>query len=358
MSQIHVTSHDAGRGHSRGVCPEEVVQISPEFSFLPNPAETLHTQNFTMSSPLVKFISQGAIVKELLVGPEARNIVLGFNDVAEYRSNPAHFGATIGRVANRLKNAKLDELNGTVYHLAANDPPNSLHGGYKGWGLRDWTGPTIENRGNDRETVVYKYRSVHMEEGFPGTVDVSVAYTAYEEPTEEAGVKKTVLEMEYEAKLFGDEVDETAVNMTNHRCGPSLLPFWGMLADMTRPQLLQPRRQRNHHRHSRHPHNRQPPPRRLHGHPNLHGHHALPRHRCQYPLHPWLCRARRRRLFHTEHRPFLRRKRHASVTSADLRALLPPHDEVAPRCAHDRPCVPVLHRQASGCRCPPGRIPG
>lgn len=176
-----------------------------------------------MSSSPAKFISQGAIVKELLVGPGAQNIVLGFNDVSEYRSNPAHFGATIGRVANRLKDAKLDSLNGSVYHLAANDPPNSLHGGYKGWGLMDWAGPTIENRGNDRETVVYKYRSVHMEEGFPGTVDVSVAYTAYEEPTEEEGVVKTVLEIEYEAKLFGDEVGETAINMTNHRCGPSCL---------------------------------------------------------------------------------------------------------------------------------------
>lgn len=169
------------------------------------------------SSPLVKFISQGAIIQELLVGPSARNIVLGFNDASEYRENPAHFGETIGRVANRLKDAKLDSLNGAVYHLAANDPPNSLHGGYKGWGLVDWTGPNVEKRGNDRETAVYKYRSVHMEEGFPGTVDVSVAYTAYEEATEEEGVKKTVIEMEYKASLVGDEVDETAINMTNHR---------------------------------------------------------------------------------------------------------------------------------------------
>lgn len=174
------------------------------------------------SSTFVKFIPQGAIIQEFLVGPESRNIVLGFNTAAEYRSNPAHFGATIGRVANRLKNAKLDCLNGTVYPLAVNDPPNSLHGGIKGWGAVDWTGPTIENRVSGRETVVYKYHSVHMEEGFPGTVDVSVAYTAYEEPTGEEGVTKTVLEMEYEANLVGEDVQETAVNMTNHRYNSSL----------------------------------------------------------------------------------------------------------------------------------------
>ncbi|KAL0639176.1 hypothetical protein Q9L58_001862 [Maublancomyces gigas] len=169
-----------------------------------------------MSSTSVKFIPQGAIIQEFLVGPDSRNIVLSFNTAAEYRSNPAHFGATIGRVANRLKNAKLDCLNGTVYPLAVNDPPNSLHGGIKGWGAVDWTGPTVENRVSGRETVVYKYRSVHMEEGFPGTVDVSVAYTAYEEATEEAGVTKTVLEMEYEANLVGEDVEETAINITNH----------------------------------------------------------------------------------------------------------------------------------------------
>lgn len=174
-------------------------------------------QNLAMSSTSVKFIPQGAIVQKLLVGSGARNIVLNFNTAAEYRTNPAHFGATIGRVANRLKDAKLNSLNGTSYTLAANDAPNSLHGGYKGWGVMDWAGPTIENRVKDRETIVYKYRSVHMEEGFPGTVDVSVAYTVYEEATEEDGVKKTVLEMEYEAKLVGDEVEETAINITNHR---------------------------------------------------------------------------------------------------------------------------------------------
>ncbi|KAF3158439.1 hypothetical protein TWF751_001589 [Orbilia oligospora] len=50
----------------------------------------------TVSSGPFKFISQGAIVQEWLVG--GKNIVLGFQDPAEYaKSNPAYFGATIGR---------------------------------------------------------------------------------------------------------------------------------------------------------------------------------------------------------------------------------------------------------------------
>ncbi|RPB16468.1 aldose 1-epimerase [Morchella conica CCBAS932] len=173
-------------------------------------------QKLTMSPPSVKFINRGAILQEFIVGPENRNIVLGFNTAAEYHNNPAHFGATIGRVANRLKNAELSSLNGTVWPLTANDGPNTLHGGPVGWGLKDWTGPGLASKGVDRETVVYKYLSPHMDENFPGTVEVEVAYTAYEEPSEEEGVRVTVLEMDYEAKLVGDEVEETAINMTNH----------------------------------------------------------------------------------------------------------------------------------------------
>lgn len=174
-----------------------------------------------MSSSPAKFISQGAIIQEFRIGSSGRNIVLGFNTASEYRNNPPHFGENIGRIANRLKDAKINNLNGRTYQLTPNDGPNSLHGGVKGWGVRDWAGPTTETRG-DKEAVVYKYTSQDMEEGFPGKVEVSVAYTHHEEPSGEEGVNKTVLEIEYEAKLVGDDVDETVINITNHRYVRSL----------------------------------------------------------------------------------------------------------------------------------------
>jgi len=43
-----------------------------------------------------------------------------------------------------------------------------------------------------------------------------VWYTAYEE-AREAGSPKFVLETEYEVELIGSEVDETVINITNHR---------------------------------------------------------------------------------------------------------------------------------------------
>jgi aldose 1-epimerase len=59
---------------------------------------------------------------------------------------------------------------------------------------------------------LFKYRCVDGEEGYPGTVEVRVWYTASKE-----GEAKTVLTAEYEVEFVGDECEETVVNITNHR---------------------------------------------------------------------------------------------------------------------------------------------
>ena len=159
------------------------------------------------------FLPQGAIIQEFRVG--GRNIVLGFDSADTYRNkNSAYFGETIGRVANRISGAKINNLNGKSYTLEANNGPNSLHGGVEGWGKKNFQGPTPVNR-NGREAVAFKYTSPDGDQGFPGTVEFQLWYTASVE--KEEGVDKTTLEIEYEAKLVGDEVDETVVNLTNHR---------------------------------------------------------------------------------------------------------------------------------------------
>lgn len=169
-----------------------------------------------------EFLPLGAIIQSFIVGKT--NIVQGFPTQALYAShNSAFFGETIGRVANRIKDGKIDSLNGNSYTLAQNDGTNALHGGKVGWGKKIWKGPlpvgVKEIPGvkglEGGESVKFTLRSENGEEGYPGTVDVSVVYTAGVEKSAE-GKKIHVLGIEYEATLVGDEVDETVINITNH----------------------------------------------------------------------------------------------------------------------------------------------
>ncbi|KAK7739697.1 hypothetical protein SLS53_005666 [Cytospora paraplurivora] len=169
----------------------------------------------------ISFLPLGAILQSLYVGDT--NIVQGFPTQDLYEShNSPHFGATIGRVANRISNASIDSLNGgRTYKLAANNGPNNLHGGPVGWGKRVWAGPTPVGVREEvapgfgkfkegGESVKFALRSEDGDEGFPGAVDVSVVYTAGKD---EKGA--TILGLEYQAELVGG-AEETVVNITNH----------------------------------------------------------------------------------------------------------------------------------------------
>lgn len=160
----------------------------------------------------VKFLPTGAIIQELNIA--GHNIVLGYPTVEPYAEAP-FFGETIGRVANRIGDAKIESLNGKSYELAANNGPNHLHGGLQGWGKKTFKGPELVNR-NGKEGVLFTYVSPDGEEGYPGTVELKVWYTSWEE-AQPSGSPKLVLETEYEVELTGTEVEETVVNVTNHR---------------------------------------------------------------------------------------------------------------------------------------------
>lgn len=159
------------------------------------------------------FLPQGGVIQEFRVG--GRNIVLGFPSAASYKSKSSpYFGENIGRYANRISGAKINSLNGKSYDLNANNGPNTLHGGVQGWGKKDFEGPIAVER-NGKDAIMFKYLSKDGEEGFPGTVEMRLWYTASVE--NDQGKDKTSLEIEYEAELVGDEVQETVVSLTNHR---------------------------------------------------------------------------------------------------------------------------------------------
>ncbi|KAL7619849.1 hypothetical protein AAE478_010394 [Parahypoxylon ruwenzoriense] len=171
----------------------------------------------------ISFLPLGAIIQSFRVG--GVNIVQGFptqDDYAEH--NSPHFGATIGRVANRISGAKISNINGgKSYSFVANNGPNTLHGGNFGWGKRIWKGPNpvgvrktvpgIEGELRGGETIEFVLTSEDGDEGFPGELVVKVFYTAGK--ITENGKEVTVLSQEYEAELIGG-AEETVINMTNH----------------------------------------------------------------------------------------------------------------------------------------------
>lgn len=127
------------------------------------------------------------------------SVIIGFDSLAPYLQQPPYFGALIGRYGNRIGDARFT-LDGTVYHLAANDGKNTLHGGIKGFDKVVWDASIPSDT---VPSLILKYLSKDGEEGFPGNLNVTVQYTL----TNDDGLK-----IEYNA-----ETDKaTPVNLTNH----------------------------------------------------------------------------------------------------------------------------------------------
>ena len=161
-----------------------------------------------MSSGGFTFLSQGAVIQTFPVS--GHNIVLGFPEPDLYcANNSAYFGETIGRVANRIKDAKLLFEDGREYSLPQNDGLNCLHGGRNGWGKQIFQGPRIVTR-RDREALEYTYTSADGDEGFPGTLECRVWYSSFVRTFE------SVLDIEYEVEFTGAECVETIASLTNH----------------------------------------------------------------------------------------------------------------------------------------------
>ena len=122
----------------------------------------------------VKVITYGAIVTEIDTPDrdgKVDDIVLGFDNLEGYLGTHPYFGATVGRVANRIAKGKFT-LNGQEYSLATNNGPNALHGGLKGFDKVVWKAKANET--SDGPSVTLSHRSADGEEGYPGNVDVSV----------------------------------------------------------------------------------------------------------------------------------------------------------------------------------------
>ncbi len=99
------------------------------------------------------------------------DIVLGFKALDGYLGDQPYFGAIIGRYANRIANGRFT-IDGIQHQLATNNRPHHLHGGVVGFDKRIWDVQPLAARNG----AVFTYTSADGEEGYPGTLTVSVSY--------------------------------------------------------------------------------------------------------------------------------------------------------------------------------------
>lgn len=126
---------------------------------------------------VLRLSTYGATVTELhLPDRDGRlaDVVLGFEHLDGYVQHGAFFGATVGRVANRIRAGSFT-LDGRVYPVAANDGADHLHGGRRGWNRAIWRAePEQREQG---PSVTLRHVSEDGDEGYPGRVSATVEYT-------------------------------------------------------------------------------------------------------------------------------------------------------------------------------------
>ena len=126
----------------------------------------------------LRALELGAIIVSLEIPDGNGNpvdVVLGHDIPADYLSHASYFGAVVGRYANRIAGARFT-LDGTKYHLVANERPNCLHGGKVGFDKTLW-----HVEASSSSSVTLAHRSPDGDQGFPGTLDARVKYTLSDE---------------------------------------------------------------------------------------------------------------------------------------------------------------------------------
>jgi aldose 1-epimerase len=143
----------------------------------------------------------GAKVVSLYVPDKDGNfvdVVTGFDKIDDYiHSNEQYFGATIGRVANRIAMGKFS-IDGSGYTVKTNFGQNHLNGGERGLHAVVWNG-----KQKNQNTLELTYESKDGEEGYPGTMNIKVVYTITEDNS-------------FEIEYYATTDKTTLCNLTHH----------------------------------------------------------------------------------------------------------------------------------------------
>jgi aldose 1-epimerase len=156
-------------------------------------------------------IALGASVQSVMVpdrNGKLADIALGYAKLDGYIEKPNYFGATVGRVANRIAKGRFT-LDGKTYQAPLSDGPNSLHGGTKGFDKVVWEVVSV-TRG-PTASVTLRYVSPDGDQGYPGKLTATAVYSLND---------KGELSVDY--KAITDR--PTVVNLSNHT-------YWTLAGD-------------------------------------------------------------------------------------------------------------------------------
>ncbi|XP_011297648.1 aldose 1-epimerase isoform X2 [Fopius arisanus] len=148
----------------------------------------------------VDILNYGATIRAIRTpdkNGKVEDVVLGFDNIEGYlKSDNPYFGATVGRVANRIGNGKFI-LDGVEVNVSKNKAPNTLHGGFKGWNAKIWESEIRNN------SLVMTLLSENGEEGFPGAAIATAIFKLHDDGTLSIVMKTCATKA-------------TPINLTNH----------------------------------------------------------------------------------------------------------------------------------------------
>jgi len=169
-------------------------------------ADGVQVDRYTLrnaNGAVARIITYGATVTELhLPDRDGRfdDVVLGFDNLAQYEAESPYFGCVVGRVAFRIARGKF-ELDGKSYQLTLNNGPHHLHGGVKGFSKVVWEAEPTESE--DAPAVKFTHLSPDGDQGYPGNLRIAAVYTLTE---------RNELKIDFTATTD----QPTPVNLTHH----------------------------------------------------------------------------------------------------------------------------------------------
>jgi aldose 1-epimerase len=182
---------------------DTTVNEKTSFGKLPDGREVDQYTLKNKSGATLKVINFGAVVTSLTVpdrNGKFEDVVSGYDSLQGYIEDRCYFGAIAGRYGNRIGKGQFT-LEGKKYQVTVNDGENHLHGGKIGFNKVLWTAQTVQDTAGP--SLQLTYVSPDGEEGYPGTVTLSVTYTLTD---------KNELRIVYE----GTTDKTTVLNPTHH----------------------------------------------------------------------------------------------------------------------------------------------